>query len=237
MPLASGPPSALVCRAIELAANAHGLTHLGRFTANLLRPVPIGALTVEVVEDYIGRNAGHFSARLVAGNKEVARFTALVHREDAFVVPDNTPGHPLPMAPRAPQNSEPVVMPFAAHRVGYGHFVENRVAEGRFFQGPCSIWFRMRHPLVDGETPSPYQRVAVAADSGNGISASLDFARYSFVNCDLTINLLRRPIGEWVCLQAQTALGGNGCGLAESALYDEAGLIGRATQTLVVRLR
>ena len=38
----------------------------------------------------------------------------------------------------------------------------------------------MNHPLVKGEHPSPYQRVAVAGDSGNGISASLDFAKYIF---------------------------------------------------------
>lgn len=233
----AGPPSALVCRAIEAAAAPHGLTHLGRFTGNLLRPVPIGALYIEVSEDYVGRNAGHFSARLIAGDKEVARFTALMQREDAVPVPEGTPGHPLPMAPRPAQDCQTVFMPFAGAQRGYADLVENRVAEGRFFQGPCSIWFRLRHPLIDGEAPSPYQRVAVAADSGNGVSASLDFARYSFVNCDLTINLLRRPLGEWVCLQARTAFGGNGCGLAESALYDEQGLIGRATQSLAVRLR
>lgn len=79
--------------------------------------------------------------------------------------------------------------------------------------------------------------MAVAADSGNGISAALDYRRYSFVNCDLTVNLLRRPQGEWICLQARSTLAGNGCGLAESALYDEAGLIGRATQSLAVRER
>jgi hypothetical protein len=82
-----------------------------------------------------------------------------------------------------------------------------------------------------------YQRVAVAADSGNGISAILDFSRYSFLNLDLTINLLRKPIGEWICLEAQTCLGPNGCGLAESILYDLHGLIGRATQSLTIRAR
>ena len=45
-----------------------------------------------------------------------------------------------------------------------------------------------------------------------------------------------RPVGEWICLQARTELGGNGCGIAESALYDETGLIGRATQSLAVPL-
>ena len=95
----------------------------------------------------------------------------------------------------------------------------------------------MRHPLLADEDPSPYQRVVVVADSGNGVSAVLDYERYTFVNFDLTINLLRRPIGEWICLDARTALGPGGGGLAESALYDESGLIGRATQSLAVRTR
>ena len=79
--------------------------------------------------------------------------------------------------------------------------------------------------------------MAVPADSGNGISAALDFARYVFVNADLTINLLRRPIGEWICVDARTLLAPNGCGLAESQLFDEVGLVGRATQSLAVRQR
>lgn len=232
----AGPPSALVCRAIERAAAASGLTHLGRLTGNLLRPVPLGDCRVEVAADYVGRNAGHYSARLLCAGKEVARFTALMQREEELPVPAGTAGHPLPGPPTRPADCPPCRMPFAGNG-GYGNLVENRLAEGRFFDGPCTAWFRLRFPLVEGEEPSPYQRVAVAADSGNGISAALDFAQFSFVNCDLTINLLRRPIGEWVCLQATSAYGGNGCGLAESSLYDESGLIGRATQSLAVRRR
>ena len=128
-------------------------------------------------------------------------------------------------------------MPIKGQQHGYADLVENRVADGRFFAGPCTVCYRLYHPLLDGETPSPYQRVAVAADSGNGISAALDFSRYVFVNCDLTINWLRPPVGEWVALQARTSLGGHGGGLAESALYDTQGLIGRATQSLAVRRR
>jgi hypothetical protein len=95
----------------------------------------------------------------------------------------------------------------------------------------------MNHPLIEGEPPSPYQRVAVAGDSGNGVSAALDVSKYVFINCDLTINLFRRPEGEWICLEARTLFGANSCGLAESALYDERGMIGRATQSLAVRPR
>lgn len=74
--------------------------------------------------------------------------------------------------------------------------METRVAAGKLCDGPSTIWFRLNHPIVAGEIPSAYQRVAVAADSGNGISAVLDLRHYVFVNSDLTINLLRRPRGE-----------------------------------------
>ena len=47
----------MVCRAIELAAREHGLTHIGRLTANLLRPLPIAELEIEVTTDYSGRDA------------------------------------------------------------------------------------------------------------------------------------------------------------------------------------
>lgn len=233
----AGPPIAMVCRAIEAAAREHGLHHLGRLTANLLRPLPIAELEIEVATDYAGRNAAHYAAVLSSGGKELARFTALAQREHEIVLPDDLDGHPLPKAPKSPAESAIQRMPFGRRLPGYADLVENRIASGSFFRSRCAAWFRLQRPLVENEDPSGYQRVAVAADSGNGISAVLDFERYIFVNSDLTINLLRRPLGEWICVDARTLLAPNGCGLAESQLFDEAGLIGRATQSLAVRAR
>ncbi len=233
----AGPPIAMVCRAIEAAARGQGLTHMARLTANLLRPVPIAELDIEVTTDYAGRNAAHYAARLSSAGKEVARFTALMQRENELALPDDLEGHPLPRAPRPPAESALRRMPFGRELTGYADLVENRVATGTFFGGRCAAWFRLQRPLVEGEEPSGYQRVAVAADSGNGISALLSIERYLFVNSDLTINLLRRPVGEWICVDARTLLAPNGCGLAESQLFDEQGLIGRATQSLAVRAR
>ncbi len=231
----AGPPIALVCRALEQAAREHGLSHIARLTANIVRPVPISDLVVEVMTDYVGRNAGHFSAHIMAGSKDVGRFTALAQRETRVELPEALPGHPLPGPPLLPEECPVNDFPFRSARLGYADLVETRTAKGEMWNGPCSIWFRLRHPLLKDESPSGYQRVAVAADSGNGISAILDFKRYSFVNSDLSINLLRRPVGEWICLEARTWLGPNGGGLAESALYDIEGLIGRATQSLAIR--
>ncbi len=255
----AGPPIALVCGAIEKIAATHGFSHVARLTANLLRPIPLGPLAIEVATDYLGKTAGHYSARLfdapashgdTASNangdgagrlgKELARFTALVQKPNDGALADGfinaMPGHSLSHAPAPPEASTPAQFPFADGQPGYAELVEIREARGKNFQGPCAVWFRLNHPLVQGEPVSPYQRVAVAADSGNGISAVLDYRCDVFVNFDLTINLLRRPVGEWICLDAQTFLGENGSGLAESSLFDARGLIGRATQSLMVRV-
>jgi hypothetical protein len=173
----------------------------------------------------------------VAEGKEIMRFTALAQRETPIELPAVMPGHPLPMAPAAPDASPGAQFPFAGPRIGYADLMTVRLAGGEMWNGPCAVWFRMARPLVEGEAPSPYQRVVAAADSGNGISASLDYQRYLFVNSDLTVNLLRRPVGEWICIEARSAFGTSGGGLAESALYDEQGFIGRATQSLALRMR
>lgn len=233
----AGPPIALIAYALQAAAQPLGLTHMARLTANLLRPVPIADLTVQVQQEYVGRNVGHFSATALAEGKELLRATALFQREDAVQLPDTLPGHPLPMTPHTPASATSHRMPFPHGLPGYDHLMDTRVAAGRMFAGPSAVWFRLNYPLVQGQAPSPYERVAVAADSGNGISAVLDLSAYVFVNSDLSINLLRRPVGEWICLDARTHLSPHGGGLAESALYDEQGLIGRATQSLFVRKR
>ena len=45
------------------------------------------------------------------------------------------------------------------------------------------------------------------------------------------------PAGEWVCLDAVTRPEPEGVGMADTALFDERGPIGRAVQTLLVRER
>src|SRR2546421_391483 len=122
--------------------------------------------------------------------------------------------------------------------VGYHTAMEVRFAAGSFLsRGPATAWLRMRVPLVEGEQPSPLTRVLVAADSGNGVSNVLDFDRYLFVNTDLSVHLLRYPTGEWVCLQAATSVDSAGIGLADTALHDDRGPIGRCAQSLFVSRR
>lgn len=55
----AGPPSGMGWRALERAAAAEDLTHVGGLTGRLLRPVPVGEMRVEVAADCVGRIAAH----------------------------------------------------------------------------------------------------------------------------------------------------------------------------------
>ena len=73
-------------------------------------------------------------------------------------------------------------------------------------QGPATVWMRTRVPWSRARSPTPLQRVMVAADSGNGASAALDWRTHLFINTDLSVHLLRMPATEWVCLDAETCI-------------------------------
>jgi Thioesterase-like superfamily len=146
-----------------------------------------------------------------------------------------SPDEPAPAPPEAA-----TVKPFfpTGQDTGYHTAMDARFVSGGFVEpGPAVVWLRMRQPLVGSEPPSPLVRALVAADTGNGVSAELDFRVHLFINTELTVHLFREPEGEWVCLDAVTRTGSAGVGLSESVLADTRGRFGRADQTLFVRKR
>jgi hypothetical protein len=116
---------------------------------------------------------------------------------------------------------------------------EHRFTEGSWDSpGPVGVWIRLLVDVVPGEAPTGLQRVAAAADFGNGVSGSLPFEQFTYINPDLTVHLLRPPLGEWIGMRTASYYGrGNtstGSGMAESALYDQEGRIGRSVQSLFI---
>jgi hypothetical protein len=141
-------------------------------------------------------------------------------------------------APPGPAEGEPRPFPPIGQALGYHTAMEYRFAAGAFQKpGPATVWMRMRYPLVAAEEPTPLERVVIAADSGNGVSAALGRRRYLFINVDLSVHLHRMPEGEWVCLDSVTIPERNGIGISDTRLLDERGQIGRAGQALLVAER
>ncbi len=222
-----GPPAALLAGAVEQVPTEAPM-RVVRLTVELLRRVPIGPLHVTTDTLRRGRRVQLASASLHHDGAEVARATALSIRTGDVTLPD------LPAEPPPP--------PDAGHhpqRLPAGGYVTDAV-DVRFLHsdfsepGPGTAWFRLRGPVVAGEEPSPLQRVAAAADFGNGISAELKVRTHLYVNPDLTIYLRRHPRGEWVCLDSVTLLDDAGSGIADTVIYDLRGRIGRSVQALYV---
>jgi hypothetical protein len=121
---------------------------------------------------------------------------------------------------------------------GYGHALEWRFIEGSFFDlGPAAVYTRPRLPLVEGESLSALQRLLLMVDSANGISAAVPWATFTFVPVELTVSVRRHPRTEWVGMRAETAIEPDGIGQTKADLFDEAGFLGTATQTLFVAPR
>jgi hypothetical protein len=228
----AGPPSALLGRAIQTTGE-HTEFHVARITFEILRPIPIEELRIRTEVVRSGR-----SVELIEATLATERATVMTAR--AWRIRETGPHDldaPLPHFDVPPGPDEATALP-ELYEAGYLHAMEIKFVRGSFVEkGPATAWFRMRHPLVAGEEPSPLTRVLIASDSGNGISAALDWRDWFFVNPDLTVYLHRLPQGEWVCLDARTTPGENGVGVAASTIYDRTGHLGYGMQSLFISPR
>jgi hypothetical protein len=227
-----GPPAAVLARAIEgLEISADRV--IGRYTMELLGPVPVEPIAVRARVLRPGRSVALAEAELY----DVARDRAVATAR-AWLFPRGTDGprgeeRPLDHAP-ADGVSHP--RPPSWHG-GYLDAIEWRWIKGGVDEsGPGIVW--MRPPdLIEGEPISQVQRLLACVDSASGASAALDISEWGFLNTELTVHVLRPPEGEWVCLDAVTTFGDGTVGLATADVYDERGLVARSGQALLVAHR
>ncbi len=225
----AGPPSALIARAIDRCEPREQM-RVGRITIEILGPVPLAPLSVSAAVVRPGRSVELLEAALWGPEGELMRARAWRLTPGEVRLDEHEP------PPPGPDAGDPRDFFATGQPVGYHTAMEYRFLRGAFVEpGPAVVWMRPRVPLVAGEETTPLERVLIAADSGNGVSAALDWKRFLFINTDLSVHLLREPEGDWVCLDAVTHA--DGLGLSDTALYDERGRIGRAAQTLLVRPR
>ena len=223
----AGPPAALLGRALERCEPRDGFV-FARLTFEILRPVPVAEVAVGVRLVRPGRSVELLEGELSADGQPVMIVRAWrVLAATAPTVADDGPLPPLPAEATPP--------PAELDGFGYGKAVELRFAVGGWSRpGPATVWTRLRVPLLPDEPPTGLQRVLAVADSGNGVSAVLPLDEWLFINPELTVHLRREPRGEWICLDAETAITEGGAGLARSTLSDHDGVVGHGAQSLFV---
>ncbi len=232
----AGPPAALLARAAEAASGIDGGQTV-RLSYDILRPVPIAPLTVAVRALRPGRRVELLEATLAGHDGEaLMRLTCWRMRAEDVPLPAALDGPEPPPGPAGEGREGD----FAWWRddVAYHRALEWRFLHGAFDAlGPAACWTRLRIPLVLGEEPSPLQRLLVMADAASGISATLPWDRWTFVNVDLGVHLERPPEGEWMAMAATTRPGPAGAGQCVAVLSDARGRVGVSTQALLLSPR
>ena len=205
-----------------------------RVSVDLLRPVPVAPLTfaTEILRE--GRKIQLIGVTLLAQGVVVVRATVLRIRIAQPALPGDIADEPL--AWPGPGDSREL-----KHNTSRNPFLAGlsmRGAHGDFLSlGSAAIWYRLDRPIVEGQPVSQAMRAVVASDFCNGTSALLDFRTHTFINADLTVNLARLPVGDWILLDATSWIGPDGSGIAAAKLGDINGYFGRAVQSLVIENR
>jgi len=226
-----GPSVALLVRAAEGVMPA-GMG-VWRVTAEILRPIPLRALRTEARVVRPGRRVTLIESTVLDEDGPLVMGRVWVIRDrDPLAFP--VPPDPLPDGPPGPETLEDSPFPFAPYQ-WFGDSLDTKLAGGAIdAPGAATVWFRLRVPVVAGEEATLVQRLSTMVDSGNGISWGLPFGQYLFINSDVSMYLLRAPVGEWFAMESVSHYDPSGRGIAETRLFDEHGYLGRSQQALFV---
>jgi hypothetical protein len=248
-----GPPSALAGRALE-QHEPNERQRLARVVIDILRPVPVGKVSLRARTVRSGRRVTLVEAVMESDGQEVLHARGWRIERLAGVVPEITDGigpHTLPsvgdgLAPPIFRTGERGYLASVEWRFTHETFADVNIDEpGQAPAGglACSVaplraaWTRPRLPLLPDEEPSPMSRALLVADSGSGVGAALPASEFIFINVDLSVVLSRDPVGDWLLLESSTTVGPDGTGLAATRLSDPLGGFGRGWQTLLIAPR
>ncbi len=227
----AGPVSGLIVRAAEAEIGPEKM--LTRLTVDLLRPLPLAGLRV--------------AAETTRHTKTLATTRVTVHDLDDTLCATATTMHmvrkDLGAVPNvdlpAPHIEDMVDGPFPIGEMrhdlrGFAHHSQIGYPKGcNQGAGPKTVWMRTP-PLLEGEDPSPIQALCPLADCGNGISWNAPTSEMGFMNTDLTVQIHREPVSDWLASDSISHWQPSGIGMSQSVLFDTQGPVGTALQTLVL---
>ncbi len=228
-----GPPSALLAHALRVYPSPNNLL-VSRITIEILAPVPLTECEIIVEPVRGGRRIELLKAQYISEGKvyliaHAWRLEALPGISEAIHEPFTLPDLPDP---------QPLSWYAGIDYFPYLHALEWRYSSGSFDQlGPATVWARPRILLIEGHEINGFESLILLIDSANGISAELEFQKWSFVPVDMTVGLYRQPAGPWFGMSARTVIENNGIGQTTTTAFDQSGSVGHSMHTLFVRPR
>jgi hypothetical protein len=201
-----------------------------RLTVDLMRPIPVQPITVESRVVREGKRIQVSEAAIIFDRVEVARCSALRMRVGDL--------GDLPVEQGEPQIGPPAEAsrpegPFDKSNppgvAGAAHFTFE--SPDGFFVDPT--WVRMRVPVVAGRETQLLARLAFFADFASGIGQNRSL-EVTGINADLTVNVVRYPTDEWLCLTGTGWTSPQGIGLSQAAISDSQGVAASASLSRLV---
>ena len=214
---------------------------VSRFTADLVRPVPLGQ-RLHVVPTVLreGKKIQVVQLQLRVGDVEHVRATVLRLRHadvsGADVPASSTASRPAE-ALLPPDESVPLRRddPWAP---GFLRAIDMRRAAARD-GSPGGVWVRLDVPVVAGEPTSESVRLTIGIDYVNLIGLDVQTtAGLTMINPDVTAQILRPPTGEWIAVTGDTRLNpAMGRGISYALLSDADGVFGSASASQLLQPR
>ena len=223
--IAGGPIAALIGAVIDEAGFDPGF-EVSRTTLDIFGKIPSAPLVPRITALRQGRQMQVHRIELMADGIVVAQSHVVLAR--ALETPVFAPPFPYPL-PDAVADRQFLV---GASMAGA---IRTRPVQGEVrTPGRGVTWLAMDGEVIRGTAPSPFVKACLISDFGNGIGSATRHDEWSFANLDISVNFLRMPHGEWLLIDAQTVMAGNGHGLAQSTFADADGIYAYGRQTIFV---
>lgn len=211
---------------------------VSRFTADLIRPVPMGRrlhVRTEIVRE--GKKIQLVELRAEVDGVAHVRATALRLRIEALadgVAPPSTTDH-RPAAALPKPDDLPRMLPQVPGFAGFLHGVDMRRAP---LGGPVGTWVRVAVPVVAGETTTLTAHMACGFDFANLIGLVGEPGDVTMINPDVTAQVLRPATGEWIAVTGDTRFAPElGRGVSDAVLSDLDGPFAVASTSQLIQSR
>ncbi len=206
----------LMARELE-AVHGDPEFQFSRFTVDLFRNAPFEPVGVSSVVVREGRRIRVTEATVTTSVGVVARASAVQLRRGS------QPPSPVPTRTPSWDAPDPATM---------------RRSVTEFGEDPARrrMWVTEKSPLVDGETLSPFVRVALAADMASPL-AHRGVEDIEFINADYTLTLSRDPVGKHIGLEAGGHTSDDGVAVGHCTMHDAEGPIGFSMAVAVANIR
>ena len=222
--LQGGAVASLLTAEVEALAGPRNWGTAISASAWFLRPTPMTDLRTELSVVSEGGRVSVINNTLWPANEQqpCATVRVTLSRERAVEVPG--------FADPATEVAEPTCFPVRTRKAAHGRPWFMEAMEAR--EGDGVAWFRLHHEIIDGA--GPLSSVLGPADWTHGIARPVQDV-VADPNPNLTVQLFRQPVGEWVGVRAEARWRpAGGLGAGSGMLLDVHGEIGRVSMSVIL---